>query len=254
MPDHHVEQQVLHLQHGAIARRAVGVDAFREEVGGPHPVPPCPLVGILGLEGRAQPLLRELGIACLPGRIALQLIDEILAEIHEVQAEIGRHAVLLAVELHCRQDLVAEDAGQFGREGDGVHERGVTADGVGGEQVDVELLGAGGQISLQLVEEAVSVEEDQADLVIVRGGAVVELGHGAERHLLRPAGPAEDRHLGPCRCRRGAQRQGPGQCEKNLSHTSSPPWIRPPPAARSATPAIPARAPSMAGRISGRNR
>ena len=34
VPDHHVEQQVLHLQHGAVARRAVGVDAFREEVGG----------------------------------------------------------------------------------------------------------------------------------------------------------------------------------------------------------------------------
>ena len=79
---------------------------------------------------------------------------------------------------------------------DRVHERGVAADRIGGQEIGVELLRSGGKVGLELVEEAVAVEEDQLHLVGVGGLAVVDLRRLAERGLFRTARPAENGDVG----------------------------------------------------------
>jgi hypothetical protein len=71
-------------------------------------------------------------------------------------------------------------------------------------------VGACRQIDLQLVEEAVARGEEKLDLVLLGhvGAGVVEIGHRAQRRLLRPAGPAQNGHLGHGRGRQcGHQRR-----------------------------------------------
>jgi hypothetical protein len=90
----------------------------------------------------------------------------------------------------------------------GVHEGGVAADRIGGDQVHVERGGPGGQIDLKLVEEAVARGEQQLDLVLFGhvGAGVVKLGHGAQGGFLGAARPAQNRDFGV----KGAC----GQCQK----------------------------------------
>ena len=127
-----------------------------------------------------------------------------------MERQVGRHAELLALELHGGEHLLAEGVRRRSRQLDHVHERRVAADGVGGEQVDVEIGRPGAKVGGELVEEAVAVEEDQLDLVGVGGGGVVGVGGGAERGFLRAARPAEHGDLGErLRCaQRGEQRRG----------------------------------------------
>ena len=49
--------QILHLQHGAVAHRALGGDRRGEIEGGCRPVVPGPVLGILGVQGLADKLL-----------------------------------------------------------------------------------------------------------------------------------------------------------------------------------------------------
>ena len=196
MPDHHVEQDVLHLEHRPVAGRAVGIDLLGEEVGGRLEIVPGPLVRVLGREILAHLFLGDLGVLCLPGVVREQLVDEVLAVVHEVERQVGRHPVLLAFELHGGQHLVAEGVFRRRRQFDHVHERRVSADGVGGKEVDVEIRRPGAEVGGELVEKAVAVEEDQLDLVGVGRGRVIGFGRGAERGLFRPSRPSEYGHFG----------------------------------------------------------
>ena len=225
MPDHHVEQQVLHLKDRAVAGRAVRVDRLGEEQRRRHPVFPGPGVGILGIELLAEILLGNLAVFRLPVRVGQQLLDEIAAVVHEVQRQVGRDAELLAVILHGRQHLLWE--GRLGsvRQGDRVHERRVAAEGIGGEKVDVEVGRTGGEVGSQLVEEAITVEEDQLHLVGIGRGGVIGIGRLAKTGLLRPARPPEHGHLGHGSGHAQRREQGgTGQKGSQSRHFVSP-WI-----------------------------
>ena len=115
VPDHHVEQEVLHLQHGAVAGRAVGVDRLGEEEAVPIEVLPGPLVRILGLERPCRSFLSDLGVLRLPSVVAEQLVDEILAEIYEVQARSVGTPYCLPSNCMVARHLVAEGRPVVGR-------------------------------------------------------------------------------------------------------------------------------------------
>ncbi|MCY1240985.1 hypothetical protein D9M72_538610 [compost metagenome] len=135
---------------------------------------------------------------------------------HEMQRQVGRHAVLLAFIPHGRKHGFAIDGLGLIRQLHRLHERRVATDRIGGEQVEVERLGARGKVCLQLVPEAVTVEEQEFDLVLVGnvGLGVVGVGGGAQRHLLRAARPAEHGDLGQ---RRACQQAGDTGCEQRSS-------------------------------------
>ena len=223
MPDHHVEQQVLHLQHGAIAGRAVGIDRLGEEQRRRHPVVPVPVVRRLGIEHLAHLLLADLLVALLPGGIGHELVDQVLAVIHEMQRQIGRHAILLAAILHRRENFVAEDLLRRSGQRDRIHERRVAADGVGRQQVDVEILRTGREIGGELVEEAVAVEEDELDLVRIGRLGVIGLARLAQRRLFGAAGPTEHRHIRKgLRQAEGRESRDAGQNMSELTHERLP--------------------------------
>ena len=132
-----------------------------------------------------------------------------------MQRQIGRYPVLLAVELHGLQDRIAEHLGCVRTEVDRLHVGRIAADRVGRDEVHVEGVGPGRHVGLELVEEAVAVEEQQLDLVGIGRGLVVEIDRRAKRGLLRATGPTENRHRGvagtgkrqsPQNQRRGGQR------------------------------------------------
>ena len=193
---HHVEEKVIHLQHGAIADRALAVDLLAEIERSRRPIVPCPVIGLLGRKLLAEILLGDLGILGLGVGIGDQRVDEILAVVHEMQRQIGRHAILLAVELHRLQDGIAEHLRGVGIKLDRLHIGRIATDRIGCDQIDVEGIGAGRHIGLQLVEEAVAVEEQKFDLVGIRRRLVVKIGGGAQRRFLGTSRPAEDDDLG----------------------------------------------------------
>ena len=104
---------------------------FDEIERGCRPVVPGPTVRILRLQLLAEVLLGDFGILRL-GRVVLhQGVDQILAVVHEVQRQVGRHTVLLAFELHGLQHGFAERLCGVATEIDRLHVRRVAADRIG---------------------------------------------------------------------------------------------------------------------------
>ena len=156
MEHHHVEQQVLHLQNRAVLGGAIRVHRLTEiqRIGGK--ILPSPLFGCLGLQRLSEILLGDFAIFRLGRIIRHKGRDQVFAIVKEVQGKIGRHAILLAIELHGLENGITENLAGIRRQINGLHIGRIFADRIGGNQVHVKSGAASGQIDLQLVKEPVA--------------------------------------------------------------------------------------------------
>src|SRR4029077_10247121 len=179
----------------------------------------------------AELVLGDGRVLRLPAVVAEQLVDQVFPEIDEMQAEIGRDAVDVAVVALRVYGALREDVLDVGGNEiiDRRHERSVLADVVRRRQHDVEFLRTRGGIGEHLVKEAVTAEIDEVRLAVgsLANRIVVLVNHLPQGYLCRSARPSKNGYIGE-RSRRPDDRDKGTGCARHdfrSKHLSSLSWL-----------------------------